>query len=157
MEWLNPAGAWALLGAIPVIVLYVLKHRAVRVDVPSLLLWRKTQQRAQQTSPFQRLRNQLLLWLQLLMVLLLALALMRPVTAGGQQSESVFIFVLAASMQTMGNDGLTRLENAKKQALSLLDACATMTPLPSLQQASLFRSRFRAAPIIRWRAALCRR
>ncbi len=121
MEWLNPAGAWALLGAIPVIVLYVLKHRAVRVDVPSLLLWRKTQQRAQQTSPFQRLRNQLHLWLQLLMVLLLALALMRPVTAGGQQSESVFIFDLSASMQTMGNDGLTRLENAKKQALSLLD------------------------------------
>lgn len=84
MEWLNPAGTWAFLGVLPVIALYILKTRAKRVPVPSLLLWRKTQERAQQSRPFEKLQNRLLLWLQLLMVALLALALMRPATMGGQ-------------------------------------------------------------------------
>ena len=82
MEWLNPAGAWALLGLIPVIALYILRRRARRVPVPSLLLWKKMEERTRQSRPFQRLRSQLLLWLQLLMVALFALALMRPVSAG---------------------------------------------------------------------------
>lgn len=77
MEWLNPAGAWAFLGFLPVIALYVLKRKARRTPVPSLLLWKKTEERTRQNRPFQRLRSQLLLWLQLAMVALLALALMR--------------------------------------------------------------------------------
>lgn len=121
MEWLNPAGAWAFLGVLPVIALYILKTRAKRVPVPSLLLWRKTQERAQQSRPFEKLQNRLLLWLQLLMVALLALALMRPATMGGSRAEAVLIFDLSASMQTVNERGVSRLEEAKRQALELLD------------------------------------
>ena len=120
MEWLNPAGAWAFLGFLPVIALYVLKRKARRTPVPSLLLWKKTEERTRQNRPFQRLRSQLLLWLQLAMVALLALALIRPVTAGGLKGESVFVFDLSASMQAQAN-GESRLDEAKKKALSLVD------------------------------------
>ena len=102
MEWLNPAGAWAFLGFLPVIALYVLKRKARRTPVPSLLLWKKTEERTRQNRPFQRLRSQLLLWLQLAMVALLALALMRPVTAGGLKGESVFVFDLSANLKNAG-------------------------------------------------------
>lgn len=122
MEWLNPAGAWAFLGFLPVIALYVLKRKARRTPVPSLVLWKKTEERTRQNRPFQRLRSQLLLWLQLAMVAMLALALMRPVTAGGLKGESVFIFDLSASMQAVDGQGLSRLEHAKRQALDLLDS-----------------------------------
>mgnify|MGYP000062454037 FL=1 len=120
MEWLNPAGAWAFLGFLPVIALYVLKRKARRTPVPSLLLWKKTEERTRQNRPFQRLRSQLLLWLQLAMVALLALALMRPVTAGGLKEESVFVFDLSASMQAVNEQGVSRMEEAKRQALDLL-------------------------------------
>lgn len=52
MEWLNPAGAWAFLGFLPVIALYVLKRKARRTPVPSLLLWKKTEERTRQTVRF---------------------------------------------------------------------------------------------------------
>ena len=120
MEWLNPAVAWAFLGFLPVIALYVLKRKARRTPVPSLLLWKKTEERTRQNRPFQRLRSQLLLWLQLAMVALLALALMRPVTAGGLKGESVFVFDLSASMQAVNEQGVSRMEEAKRQALDLL-------------------------------------
>lgn len=120
MEWLNPAGVWAFLGFLPVIALYVLKRKARRTPVPSLLLWKKTEERTRQNRPFQRLRSQLLLWLQLAMVALLALALMRPVTAGGLKGESVFVFDLSASMQAVNEQGVSRMEEAKRQALDLL-------------------------------------
>lgn len=62
----------------------------------------------------------MLLWLQLAMVALLALALMRPVTAGGLKGESVFVFDLSASMQAVNEQGVSRMEEAKRQALDLL-------------------------------------
>ena len=111
---------WAFLGFLPVIALYVLKRKARRTPVPSLLLWKKTEERTRQNRPFQRLRSQLLLWLELAMVALLALALMRPVTAGGLKGESVFVFDLSASMQAVNEQGVSRMEEAKRQALDLL-------------------------------------
>ena len=45
---------------------------------------------------------------------------MRPVTAGGLKGESVFVFDLSASMQAVNEQGVSRMEEAKRQALELL-------------------------------------
>lgn len=121
MEWLNPAGAWALLGLAAVIALWMLKKKANRVPVPSLMLWQRMRAETRQSRPIERLRSRLLFWLQILMVLLLTLALMRPTTVGESQGEAVFIFDLSASMQAADENGLTRLERARAEALELLD------------------------------------
>ena len=121
MEFLRPSGAWALLALIPVILLWILKKRAKREDVPSLLLWKRMESEAPQSKPFQKLRSRLLLWLQILMVALLTFALMRPATTGGTQGDAVLIFDLSASMQAVDSQGVSRLERAKKKALQTLD------------------------------------
>lgn len=121
MEFLRPSGAWALLALIPVILLWILKKRAKRETVPSLLLWKRMESETPQSRPFQRLRSQLLLWLQVLMTLLFALALMRPATLGGTQGEAALVFDLSASMQAVDSQGVSRLERAKALALETLD------------------------------------
>ncbi|MEG1966783.1 MAG: BatA and WFA domain-containing protein [Clostridia bacterium] len=120
MQWLNPAGAWALLGLLPVIALYLLRKRAKRTPVPSLLLWRRAEEPFRASKPFQRLRSKLLLWLQLLLVVLLSIALMRPAAVGGVQGEAVLVFDLSASMKTI-TEGHTRLDSAKEQAYQMLN------------------------------------
>ncbi|RIK87949.1 MAG: hypothetical protein DCC67_01150, partial [Planctomycetota bacterium] len=74
-------------------------------------------------SLWQRLRRNLLLFLQLLLVLLAILALLRP----GWQGESLvgqrFIFLVdrSASMAARDADGGTRLDAAKKRLLTLIE------------------------------------
>lgn len=121
MQWLNPAGAWAFAFLAPVVALYLLRKRAKRKEVPSLFLWRFAQNQSEQNRPFQKLKSKLLLWLQLLLVLLLAFGLMRPASVGGSRGETALIFDLSASMQTT-QDNQSRMDQAKLAAYEILDA-----------------------------------
>src|SRR5512146_1689716 len=81
MEWLSPfVGLYAAAVAVPLLlVLYFLKLRRREVPVSSTLLWKRAVQDLQVNAPFQRLRRNLLLFLQMLILLALLLALARPV------------------------------------------------------------------------------
>src|SRR5258705_13382439 len=85
MSWL-PSFVTPLAGSIAaalsisaLLVLYFLKLRRREMPVSCTLLWRKAIQDLQVNAPFQRLRRNLLLLLQLIMMLLLCLAVSRPV------------------------------------------------------------------------------
>jgi len=113
----NPL-AWALLGLIPVgiILLYFLKLKREPVEVPSTYLWAKTIEDLHVNSLLQRLRRSLLLFLQLLAVIIAAIALLRPGFQGetsGQQ-RTVFLLDNSASMQAVDrNETVSRFDNAK--------------------------------------------
>src|SRR5918999_808251 len=85
MSWLPALLNWkvaALAGAIAIpalLILYFLKLRRREMPVSSTILWRKAMQDLQVNAPFQRLRRNLLLFLQLLILALLILALAKPV------------------------------------------------------------------------------
>ncbi|MFM7741382.1 MAG: BatA domain-containing protein, partial [Planctomycetota bacterium] len=78
MSWLNMLlpWQWAILGLLPalLVALYFLKLRRQPLAVPSTYLWTKTLEDLHVNSLWQRLRQSLLLWLQLLLALLVILA-----------------------------------------------------------------------------------
>ena len=112
---------WAALGMVPlgIIALYFLKLRRRPVRVASTLLWRKSLEDLHVNSLFQRLRRNLLLFLQLLVVALAMLALAGPQMkgAGGEGRRFVLLVDASASMSAVDEaGGPSRLEKAKEEA-----------------------------------------
>ena len=121
--FLAPMFLW-FLGLIPIVILlYLLKLRRTRVVIPSTMLWVKSLQDLTANAPFQRLRKNLLMFLQILVLLLAAVALARPfVRAEGMQGAHYALVIdRSASMQTL-EDGLMRLDLAKQEALNMVNA-----------------------------------
>ncbi|MCM2373354.1 vWA domain-containing protein [Aporhodopirellula aestuarii] len=115
---------WLALVAVPIgiVLLYFLKLRREPVEVPSTFLWSRTIEDLHVNSLLQRLRNSILLFLQLLAVLLAALALFRPGVREDTTSLGRLVFLLdtSASMQapaTVSDDAkpITRFEQARQQ------------------------------------------
>lgn len=135
MTWLTP-GLAAMAAAIAVptlLILYFLKLRRRDVEVSSTLLWKKTVQDMQANAPFQKLRRNLLLFLQLLVLAAGLLALAQPELSAESVAGDRHIIMIdrSASMQTRdGNwkgESVTRLEQAKREALEFVDALAEPT------------------------------
>lgn len=109
---------WAALASVPILILllYFLKLRRQKLQVPSTLLWRRTLEDLQVNSLWQRLRSTLLMWLQILIATLLLLS---ALPLGCQSEQSVgrrFVFVLDTSASMTALDGkVPRLELAKQQ------------------------------------------
>ncbi|MCH7994992.1 MAG: BatA and WFA domain-containing protein, partial [Planctomycetes bacterium] len=125
MSFLSPATIALAAGLTvpPLIALYFLKlKRSVRL-VPSTLLWKKSVEDLHVNSPFQRLRSSVLLILQLLVLLLAALALGKPMLEMALAHESTIIILVdhSASMAVIEADGRTRLDIAKEQAKRVVD------------------------------------
>lgn len=100
MSFYNLAGAWFALIIPAIILMYLLKRRRQDRPVASILLWDQVLRDAAANVPWQRLRRNLLLFLQLLAAAALILAIMRPHLAGGATGGSVFMLIdTSASMQ----------------------------------------------------------
>jgi hypothetical protein len=130
MNWiphfLSPgfAAAAAAIAVPSLLVLYFLKLRRREMPVSSTFLWRKAVQDLQVNAPFQRLRRNLLLLLQLLALLALIIALARPVAnyTPGAGRLSVILIDRSASMSAADmSGGRTRLDEAKRLASDLVD------------------------------------
>ena len=117
---------WAILALVPpaIIALYFLKLKRQPLEVPSTYLWKRSIEDMHVNSLWQRLRQNLLLFLQLLLVALAMLALLRPGWQGTKLDGERFIFLVdnSASMSSTDVDGATnRLDAAKKLVGGLID------------------------------------
>lgn len=117
---------WLILGLVPplIFLLYFLKLRRVPLEVPSTYLWTKTVEDMHVNSIWQNLRRNLLLLFQLLAVLLLIIACLRPGYEGEKLLGDRFIFVVDQSASMAATDtesGESRLEAAKDQIYTLID------------------------------------
>lgn len=101
MELLTPLGLAALALIPPLVLLYFLKLKRVPVEISSSLLWAKALVDARANAPFQKLRRNLLLLLQILLLLLVAFALARPaITLKGRATRAtVLVIDGSASME----------------------------------------------------------
>jgi hypothetical protein len=124
LNW--PAAAIAAAVAVPLLLLlYFLKLRRAPRPISSTLLWKRSVQDLQVNAPFQRIRRNLLLFLQLLVLAALLFALARPVGEGTTiaGARSILLIDRSASMSTDDGEG-TRLAEAKERAKAVVD---TMT------------------------------
>jgi Ca-activated chloride channel family protein len=121
MSFLAPV-AFALAALIPVIVaMYLLKLRRTEQVVSSVYLWRRMVRDVEANAPWQRLRRNLLLILQLLFLAVLILALARPFTWTEGTSGQALILILDTSASMAASDALpSRLEAAKAEARQLV-------------------------------------
>ena len=121
MQWLTPTTA-LIAGAVTVpllVLLYFLKLKRTEQVVSSTLLWQRAVQDLQVNAPFQRLRRNILLLLQLLAILAALVALAGPVlnmNPGAGQRYVILIDRSASMNSEDGSDAESRLADAVSQA-----------------------------------------
>ena len=123
MHFLAPL-AFAFAATIPVvIVFYLLKRKRVVKLVSSTLLWQKFLAETQASAPFQRLRKNWLLILQIILLIVAVLALTRPYfsTTAKPAQRRVIILDGSASMQAT-DESPSRFEKARAEALKWVDS-----------------------------------
>lgn len=123
MGLLLPGALGLVALALPIVIFYMLRLRRQPARVSSLLLWQRVLQDHQANAPWQKLRRNLLLLLQLLLLTLLVLALARPFRAVEAKVQGNVIILLDASASMQATDvPPTRFEAAKTSARAIISA-----------------------------------
>ena len=115
---------WAILAAVPpaIVLLYFLKLKRRPLEVPSTYLWHRSVEDLHVNSIWQRLRNNLLLYLQLAVVLFIVLAMLRPSWQALRLSGSRLVLLIDNSASMQATDVKpSRLEEAKRRVGDLID------------------------------------
>src|SRR5436305_12543131 len=114
---------WALLALVPpaIVALYFLKLKRQPLEVPSTYLWSKAIEDLHVNSLWQRLRQSLLLLLQLLLIAIIVLTLLRPGWSGTKLEGKRFVFLIDTSASMGATDvSPSRLDQAKRQEIDFI-------------------------------------
>ncbi|MHC5019601.1 MAG: BatA domain-containing protein [Planctomycetota bacterium] len=126
-EWFLSSGfAWGLIGVSAPIVIHLLSRRRYRrVQWAAMEFLRRAMKKTQRRM---RIENLILLALRTLALLLLVLALMRPVLAPlpllsqlGEEERTVVIAIDDSASMSARGDGTTPFDRARALALEILD------------------------------------
>ncbi|OGO77050.1 MAG: hypothetical protein A2Y23_14595 [Clostridiales bacterium GWB2_37_7] len=124
---------WALwfLGSIPIIIMmYILKQKFEEREISSVFLWQQVLKDIEVNTPWQKLKKNLLLLLQLLAAFLLVFALADPyVNLRGSDYASLIVVIDNSGSMNTAYDQATRLEKAKDLAETLVKNTATGTQI----------------------------
>lgn len=123
MSFLAPLAFLGGLIAIPIILLYMLRLRRREVIVSSNFLWQQVIQDQEANTPWQRLRRNILLILQLIILALLVSALARPASVVATITAGKTVVLLDASASMNATDmpqGQTRFAAAQARARELI-------------------------------------
>ncbi len=126
MSFLTPLALGLALLAVPIVLLYMLRLRRRPVEVSSILLWVRLMQDREANAPWQRLRRNILLFLQLLILAALVLALARPfrmVPAVG--TGSVVVLLDASASMNARDVGTSRFSRARALADKIVERLGT--------------------------------
>ncbi len=126
MQLLSPFFLTLSILAIPIILLYMLKLRRKQTQVSSTILWEKILRDKQANTPWQKLKRNLLLFLQLLILAALIFALARPALQTKVVASGAVIVLLDASASMNATDiSPSRFEEARKSALALINGLSS--------------------------------
>lgn len=123
-----PWGLLALLAVPVIIILYLLKQKYEEYITSSLYLWQNALQDVEANAPWQRLKKNILMFLQILAVILLALILSEPFNQSGNNKDGAVMLVMDCSLSMQSTDiNPSRFEAARRDAVKLVEACGTGT------------------------------
>lgn len=131
MTWLTPMlGIIAASIAVPtLVILYFLKLRRRDLEISTTLLWKKAIQDLQANAPFQKLRRNILLLLQLIALAAALIAIAQPRLKGDSPVGSRHVIMIDRSASMSARDEkdekgkqVTRLDKAKEEAIKLVDS-----------------------------------
>jgi Ca-activated chloride channel family protein len=122
MGVLAPLGLGLLALAIPIVALYMLRMRRRPQAVSSTLLWEQAVRDVRANTPWQQLRANLLLLLQLLALLALVVALIRPFWLGATPLGANIVAIVDVSGSMNATDVTpSRLDRARDEVRRLID------------------------------------
>src|SRR6185295_18904614 len=108
------------------------------VEISTTLLWKKAIEDLQANAPFQRLRRNILLILQLIILIAAVLALGQPYKKGQSLVSGKYVILIdrSGSMTAVDEDDgkggkQTRLDAANKQAIALVQSLREGSALAS--------------------------
>lgn len=126
MTFSTPTALFWLLLAVPIIALYVLRVRLRRVPVSTGMFWKQVYKENQTHSLWNRLRHLTSLLVQLLLLLLLAVAVADPWFPSQRHKSSKFVVVIDSSASMQATDiSPTRFEAGRRYTHEMIDSLGT--------------------------------
>ncbi len=133
---INPWGFWGLLALIPFIIIYLIRPRPKKIEVPSLMFFLTVKKTSKQSSFLRRITKDWLFLIQLAILLFLIFQLFQPLTKYMHDITSdntVLVIDVSASMQA--REGVsTRFDNAISKAGQLLGRRNTVVLAKNMPQ-----------------------
>ncbi len=117
------SAAWLFFLLAPLILFYFLKLKRPRLEIPSLVLWRRVLEDRRVNSPFQRFKRNILLFIQIALLTVLVLAAMQPFfrRRPSRTHRLPVLIDCSASMGALDAEGKkSRLDEARKKAGKLI-------------------------------------
>lgn len=133
MTFFSPWALWFLSFMPLVVLMYILKQKFEERQIGSIYLWQQVLKDIEVNTPWQKLKKNLLLFLQLLSILFLVFALSDPYLniGGGTHSNLVIVIDNTGSMNARYENG-TRLAMAKQLAEEMINRSGTKTNITLL-------------------------
>ncbi|QHE51766.1 BatA and WFA domain-containing protein [Pontibacillus sp. HMF3514] len=119
MGFLAPVSLW-FLSAIPILLaFYFFKKQYEKQSISSIYLWEKTLKEWETDRWWNKLQKNILLFLQLLILLFLIMALLRPYFPGEKVQGEQLVIVMDSSASMAGEE---RFLDVKEDAKTLIDS-----------------------------------
>jgi hypothetical protein len=140
MRLFSPNALWFLLLVPLLVFMYILKQRYEEQPISSLYLWQQVLMDMDVTSPFQRIKKNILFFLQLLILLLCIFALTNPFVWWKNNNYENLVIVMDASgsMSALGEKE-PKLQEAKDKAESLINSLSSGSKITLISAAKNFK------------------
>jgi len=124
MSFLYPAAFAGLISLGLIVLMYMLKQKQTIQAFSTTMLWEKAVLRTMASKPWQKLRKNLLMLLQLLIAAIIVFALAGPFISSGLNSAH-FVLIIDTSYGMQAIDELpSRFDNAISKAEEFVQTCA---------------------------------
>jgi len=130
MKLFSPLALW-FLTLVPILILmYILKRKFEEREISSLFLWQQVLLDTEAATPFQRFTNNILFFLQLLILLLIIASLANPLLLWKNKNYENVVMVIdtTGSMSALGEKD-SRLNEGKTKAIAAVNALGYMSKI----------------------------